>query len=63
MVKEYDCLIGPAHAFTPWTGMYKSFNSIYDCYEKKVDFVELGLSLQILLWQILLMNLKIFHFL
>ena len=44
LVKEYDCLIGPAHAFTPWTGMYKSFDSIYDCYEHKVDFVELGLS-------------------
>lgn len=44
LVKEYDCLIGPAHAFTPWTGMYKSFDSIYDCYEKKPDFVELGLS-------------------
>lgn len=44
LVHQYDCLIGPAHAFTPWTGMYKSFDSIYDCYEKKVDFVELGLS-------------------
>lgn len=44
MVRDYDCLIGPAHAFTPWTGMYKSFDSIYDCYEKKPDFVELGLS-------------------
>ncbi len=44
LVKEYDCLIGPAHAFTPWTGMYKSFDSIYDCYESKPDFVELGLS-------------------
>ncbi|MBQ7927805.1 MAG: TIGR00375 family protein [Methanobrevibacter sp.] len=44
LVKEYDCLIGPAHAFTPWTGMYKSHDSIYDCYEKKPDFVELGLS-------------------
>lgn len=44
LVREYDCLIGPAHAFTPWTGMYKSYDSIYDCYEKKVDFVELGLS-------------------
>ena len=44
LIKQYDCLIGPAHAFTPWTGMYKSFDSIYDCYEKKVDFVELGLS-------------------
>ena len=44
LVKQYDCLIGPAHAFTPWTGMYKSFDSIYDCYDKKPDFVELGLS-------------------
>lgn len=44
LVKEYDCLIGPAHAFTPWTGMYKSFDSIYDCYGKKPDFLELGLS-------------------
>lgn len=44
LVKEYDCLIGPAHAFTPWTGMYKSFDSIYDCYGGKPDFVELGLS-------------------
>ena len=44
MVKEYDCLIGPAHAFTPWTGMYKSYDSIYDCYGKRPDFVELGLS-------------------
>ena len=44
LVKEYDCLIGPAHAFTPWTGMYKYYDSIYDCYDKKPDFVELGLS-------------------
>lgn len=44
LVKEYDCLIGPAHAFTPWTGMYKSYDSIYDCYGKAPDFVELGLS-------------------
>jgi len=44
LVRQYDCLIGPAHAFTPWTGMYKSYDSIYDCYENKPDFVELGLS-------------------
>lgn len=44
LVREYDCLMGPAHAFTPWTGMYKSYDSIYDCYGKKPDFVELGLS-------------------
>ena len=44
LAHDHDCLIGPAHAFTPWTGMYKSFDSIYDCYESKADFVELGLS-------------------
>lgn len=44
LVRDYDCLIGPAHAFTPWIGMYKSYDSIYDCYEKGADFVELGLS-------------------
>ena len=44
LAHDHDCLIGPAHAFTPWTGMYKSHDSIYDCYEKKPDFVELGLS-------------------
>ena len=41
---DHDCLVGPAHAFTPWTGMYKTFDSIYDCYGMKPDFVELGLS-------------------
>ena len=44
LAHEYDCLIGPAHAFTPWTGMYKYYDSIYDCYGSKPDFVELGLS-------------------
>ena len=44
LAHEYDCLIGPAHAFTPWTGMYKSHDSIYDCYGNAPDFVELGLS-------------------
>ena len=44
LVREYDCMIGPAHSFTPWTGMYKSHDSIYDCYEKRPDFLELGLS-------------------
>ena len=44
LVKEYDCMIGPAHTFTPWTVMYKTYDSIYDCYEKAPDFVELGLS-------------------
>lgn len=44
LAHDYDCLIGPAHAFTPWTGMYKYYDSIYDCYGQKPDFVELGLS-------------------
>ena len=44
IVKDVDGLIGPAHSFTPWTSIYKSFDSIYDCYNKKPDFVELGLS-------------------
>ena len=44
ITKNYDCLIGPAHIFTPWTGIYKEYDSIVDCYTKKPDFVELGLS-------------------
>jgi uncharacterized protein (TIGR00375 family) len=37
--------IGPAHAFTPWTGMYGKFESITECYGSEVvDFLELGLS-------------------
>lgn len=43
-IREYGCLIGPAHIFTPWTGIYKEYDSITDCYTKKPDFVELGLS-------------------
>lgn len=38
------CLIGPSHAFTPWTSIYKSYDRIIDCYTKKPDFLELGLS-------------------
>jgi uncharacterized protein (TIGR00375 family) len=41
---EQDCLFGPSHAFTPWTSLYKEYNSIYDCYFEKPDFLELGLS-------------------
>lgn len=44
VVGEFDALIGPSHAFTPWTSLYKEFDSLYDCYEKKPDFLELGLS-------------------
>ncbi len=38
-------LIGPAHAFTPWTSLYASFDSPEGCYgEEPIDFLELGLS-------------------
>ncbi len=44
---EAGCLIGPSHAFTPWTGMYAHYPSLGDCYQDRADriiFVELGLS-------------------
>lgn len=44
LIRSYDGLIGPAHAFTPWTSIYKEFDSIYDCYNDTPDFLELGLS-------------------
>jgi uncharacterized protein (TIGR00375 family) len=38
-------LIGPAHAFTPWTSLYASFDSPQECYGgQHPDFLELGLS-------------------
>ncbi|MCQ8894463.1 MAG: endonuclease Q family protein [Methanolinea sp.] len=38
-------LIGPAHAFTPWTSLYASHDSLHECYgHEPVDFLELGLS-------------------
>lgn len=47
IVLAHDCLIGPGHAFTPWTSMYKEFDSTRACYgdrASKVRFLELGLS-------------------
>jgi uncharacterized protein (TIGR00375 family) len=47
IAKKLDILIGPAHAFTPWTAMYAYYNSLEDCYGDMADyvsFVELGLS-------------------
>jgi uncharacterized protein (TIGR00375 family) len=41
---EHGCLAGPSHAFTPWTSIYKEYDSLCDCYGKKPDFLELGLS-------------------
>jgi uncharacterized protein (TIGR00375 family) len=38
-------LIGPAHAFTPWTSLYAAVNRVADCYgDEPIDFLELGLS-------------------
>lgn len=45
--KDADAIIGPAHAFTPWTAMYAYHDSLKDCYGDLADyisFVELGLS-------------------
>ncbi len=44
IARDYDCIIGPAHIFTPWTGLYKEYDSITECYQQRPDFVELGLS-------------------
>ncbi|MCZ7355601.1 MAG: TIGR00375 family protein [Candidatus Methanoperedens sp.] len=45
--RSAESLIGPAHAFTPWTAMYAYHNSLKDCYGDMADhiyFIELGLS-------------------
>ena len=46
-VIEAGGALGPAHAFTPWTGMYAVYASLADCYQEhaaKIGFLELGLS-------------------
>jgi Uncharacterized conserved protein len=44
-VHECGGLIGPAHAFTPWTSLFAAYELPSDCYgEEKLDFCELGLS-------------------
>lgn len=47
LAKDADALIGPAHAFTPWTALYAYHDSLNDCYKDMIDyvsFIELGLS-------------------
>jgi uncharacterized protein (TIGR00375 family) len=45
LAHEVGALVGPAHAFTPWTAMYAYFDSVPACYgNEKIDFLELGLS-------------------
>ncbi|MFY9638335.1 MAG: phosphotransferase, partial [Methanobacterium sp.] len=36
---DNGCIIGPAHAFTPWTSIYKEYDNINDCYGKMPDFL------------------------
>ena len=45
LANDMDILIGPAHAFTPWTALYKEYNSLKEAYgDAKIHFLELGLS-------------------
>jgi len=47
IARDSESLIGPAHAFTPWTAMYAYHDSLSECYGDLTDyisFVELGLS-------------------
>lgn len=44
---DVSALVGPAHAFTPWTAMYAYHGSLRDCYKdmaSSIHFLELGLS-------------------
>jgi len=46
-VLEAGGMIGPSHAFTPWTGIFAYYRSLQDCYQEKakdIRFIELGLS-------------------
>ncbi|MHC1611310.1 MAG: TIGR00375 family protein [Candidatus Methanospirareceae archaeon] len=45
--KDAEALIGPCHAFTPWTALYAYHDSLKACYgdmTEYISFVELGLS-------------------
>ena len=45
IVHQAGGMIGPAHAFTPWTSVFACFDHIDECYSgETVDFLELGLS-------------------
>ncbi len=44
-VHDLGGLIGPAHAFTPWTSLFAAFEKPSECYRsERFDFCELGLS-------------------
>ncbi|RLG31886.1 TIGR00375 family protein [Methanosarcinales archaeon] len=45
--RDAGALIGPAHAFTPWTALYAYHDSLEACYgdmKSYISFIELGLS-------------------
>jgi uncharacterized protein (TIGR00375 family) len=47
VAKDIEALIGPCHAFTPWTALYAYHDSLKSCYGDMTDyisFLELGLS-------------------
>ena len=47
LAREVDALVGPCHAFTPWTSLYATHDTLAGCYgdmTHTVTFVELGLS-------------------
>ncbi|MBP1909837.1 TIGR00375 family protein [Methanolobus bombayensis] len=47
IAKDVEALIGPCHAFTPWTAIYAYHDSLKSCYGDMADyisFLELGLS-------------------
>jgi uncharacterized protein (TIGR00375 family) len=65
--KKNNILIGPAHAFTPYFGVYSHFNTLKDAYGKEweyVKFIELGLSADTFLANTIpdLKNIKFFSF-
>ena len=44
-VHDVGALIGPAHAFTPWTALFAYHDSVAGCYgSEPIDLLELGLS-------------------
>ncbi|MDF1557481.1 MAG: TIGR00375 family protein [ANME-2 cluster archaeon] len=47
LARDAGAMMGPAHAFTPWTAMYAYHDSLKSCYgdmASYISFVELGLS-------------------
>jgi len=47
IARDIGALVGPCHAFTPWTALYGYHDSLQSCYGDLTDyvsFIELGLS-------------------